>query len=111
MTFTPTKSDRIVEKISKNLWKSKYPKKHDHYTLEDFSFRYQQGDITDWNESRNVLVTEDFIVGLIEGLEEEVGSASSVVMYNIGKAWGVRDAEFLKNGFKKNTNTLKISMT
>jgi len=102
MTFTPIKSDRIVEKITKNLWKSKYPKKHDHYTLEDFfHFDPQRGDITDWNESRNILVTEDFIVGLIEGLEEEVGSASSVVMYNIGKAWGVRDAEFFEKWFQE----------
>ncbi|NCO75429.1 MAG: 4-vinyl reductase [Cyanobacteria bacterium] len=100
MTFTPTKSSRTVDKISKNLWKNKYPKKHDHYTLEDFfHFDTKNGDITDWNESRNVLVTEDFIVGLIEGLEEEVGSASSVVMYNIGKAWGIRDAEFFEQWF------------
>lgn len=102
MTFTPTKSSRIVDRISKNLWKSKYPKKHDHYTLEDFfHFDTKNGDITDWNESRNILVTEDFIVGLIEGLEEEVGSASSVVMYNIGKAWGIRDAEFFDQWFQK----------
>ncbi|MBL1210834.1 V4R domain-containing protein [Geminocystis sp. GBBB08] len=102
MTSTPTKSSRTVEKISKNLWKNKYPKKHDHYTLEDFfQFDIQNGNITDWNESRNVLVTEDFIVGLIEGLEEEVGSASSVVMYNIGKAWGIRDAEFFEQWFQK----------
>lgn len=102
MTFTPTKPSRTVEKISQNLWKNKYPKKHDHYTLEDFfSFDTANGSITDWNESRNVLVTEDFIVGLIEGLEEEVGSASSVVMYNIGREWGVRDAEFFEQWFQK----------
>lgn len=102
MTFTPTKSSRTVEKISQNLWKNKYPKKHDHYTLEDFFyFDTANGNITDWNESRNVLVTEDFIVGLIEGLEEEVGSASSVVMYNIGRAWGIRDAEFFEQWFQK----------
>ncbi|WP_017295540.1 V4R domain-containing protein [Geminocystis herdmanii] len=102
MTFTPTKSSRTVEKISQNLWKNKYPKKHDHYTLEDFFyFDTANGNITDWNESRNVLVTEDFIVGLIEGLEEEVGSASSVVMYNIGREWGIRDAEFFEQWFQK----------
>jgi predicted hydrocarbon binding protein len=102
MTFTPTKPSRIVEKISKNLWKNQYPKKHDHYTIEDFfHFDSTKGDITDWNESRNVLVTEDFIVGLIQGLEEEVGSASSVVMYNIGKSWGIRDADFFMQWFQK----------
>lgn len=102
MTFTSTQPSRTVEKISKNLWKNKYPKKHDHYTLEDFfHFDTRNGSISDWNESRNVLVTEDFIVGLIEGLEEEVGSASGVVMYNIGKAWGIRDAEFFEKWFEK----------
>ncbi|BAQ64329.1 V4R domain-containing protein [Geminocystis sp. NIES-3709] len=102
MTFTPTKSSRTVEIISKNLWKNKYPKKHDHYTLEDFfHFDTANGNITDWNESRNILVTEDFIIGLIEGLEEEVGSSSGVVMYNIGKAWGIRDAEFFEQWFQK----------
>lgn len=102
MTFTPTKPSRTVEKISQNLWKNKYPKKHDHYTLEDFFyFDTTKGSIIDWNESRNVLVTEDFIVGLIEGLEEEVGPASSVVMYNIGKEWGIRDAEFFEKWFQQ----------
>lgn len=102
MTFTPIKPSRTVERINQNLWKQKYPKKHDHYTIEDFfSFDSNRGDITDWNDSRNVLVTEDFIVGLIQGLEEEVGPASSVVMYNIGKAWGIRDAEFFEQWFQK----------
>ncbi len=102
MTLTPTASERVAAKITKNLWKSKYPKKHDHYTLEDFfHFDVENGSITDWNEARNVLVTEDFIIGLVEGLEEEVGAASSVVMYNIGKAWGIKDAEFFEKWFQE----------
>ncbi|HIK38748.1 MAG: 4-vinyl reductase [Geminocystis sp.] len=102
MTVTPTPSKQVVAKITKNLWKSKYPKKHDHYTVEDFFyFDVGNGTIIDWNEARNVLVTEDFIIGLIEGLEEEVGAASSVVMYNIGKAWGMRDAEFFEKWFQE----------
>ena len=101
MTFTPSKSNKIVEKINYNLWKSKYPKKPDHYTLEDFfHFDTDKGSIIDWNESRNVLVTEEFIIGLIQGLEEEVGPASSLVMYNIGKAWGTRDADFFTKWFQ-----------
>jgi predicted hydrocarbon binding protein len=101
MTFTPTKPTSIPEKVAKNIWRDKYPKKHDHYTIEDFfSFDSKRGSIVDWNNSRNILVTEDFIIGLIEGLEEEVGPASSVVMYNIGKAWGVRDADFFEQWFE-----------
>jgi predicted hydrocarbon binding protein len=76
--------------------------KHNHYSFNDFfSFHSNKGIITDWNQSRNILVTEDFIIGLIQGLEEEVGSASSVLMYNIGKEWGIRDAEFFRHWFEK----------
>lgn len=102
MTFTATKPSLTANKIAKHLWRDKYPKKHDHYSLEDFfSFNSARGDIIDWNNSRNILVTEDFIIGLIEGLQEEVGDASSVVMYNIGKAWGIRDAEFFEKWFQE----------
>lgn len=80
--------------------KTKYPEFHPHYQLRDFfDFDYDHGTISDWNDSRAVLASEDFIVGLIQGLEEEVGSASSVVMYNIGKAWGDNDAKFFNSWF------------
>ena len=82
--------------------KQKYPKKHDHYRFEKFfQFQNDTGIVTDWNEQRNLFATEDFIIGLIEGLEEEVGSASSVVMYNIGLEWGTRDAKFFQQWFEK----------
>lgn len=82
--------------------KQKYPNKHDHYNLEDFfSFHTSQGIVKDWNEARNIFVSEDFIVGLIEGLEEEVGEAASVVMYNIGYQWGLQDSDFFKQWFEK----------
>jgi len=82
--------------------KQKYPKKHDHYSFDDF-FHLQPdaGIVTDWNESRNIFTSEDFIIGLIEGLEEEVGNASAVVMYNIGYEWGMRDAKFFEQWFEK----------
>ena len=50
------------------------PKKHNHYALKDyFQFNPEFGTITDWNDTRNVLTSEDFIIGLLEGLQEEVG--------------------------------------
>jgi len=91
-----------VSKESEHLWRLKYPKRHAHYSFEDFFyFDNNNGSITDWNKERNILVSEDFIIGLIQGLEEEVGSAASVVMYNIGKEWGERDALFFQNWFTK----------
>jgi uncharacterized protein len=85
-----------------HLLKQKYPQRHIHYGLKDFfSFQTDSGTICDWNESRNILVSENFIVGLIAGLEEEVGDASGVLMYNIGQQWGQEDAKFFRNWFVK----------
>ncbi|HAN75412.1 MAG TPA: 4-vinyl reductase [Planktothrix sp. UBA8402] len=71
------------------------PKAHNHYRFQDFfSFNQSMGTVTDWNQMRNIFTSEDFIIGLVEGLEEEVGSSSSVIMYTIGKEWGVKDAAF-----------------
>ena len=82
-----------------HLLKQQYPQRRFHYSLKDFFAFQSNGTIFDWNESRNVLVSENFIVGLIAGLEEEVGDASGVVMYNIGQQWGQKDAEFFRNWF------------
>lgn len=95
----PVNSSDFAQKIQHRL-KNKFPDFHPHYQFRDFfDFNTASGTITDWNESREILASEDFIVGLIQGLEEEVGSASSVVMYNIGKSWGVKDAQFFNNWF------------
>lgn len=90
------------QKRQEHFLKQQYPKKHDHYNFEDFfSFDSPKGIVTDWNEGRNIFVAEDFIIGLIEGLEEEVGEAAGVVMYNIGHQWGLQDADFFQVWFEK----------
>lgn len=82
--------------------KPKNPKKHNHYGFRDFfQFDPDQGTITDWNGSQNVFATEDFIIGLVEGLEEEVGDASAATMYTIGCEWGQKDAFFFEKWFEK----------
>jgi predicted hydrocarbon binding protein len=89
-------------RLDKHLLRQKYPQRHFHYSLKDFfSFQTDSGTIDDWNESRNILVSENFIIGLIAGLEEEVGDASGVLMYNIGQQWGQEDAKFFRNWFLK----------
>ncbi|MEO0802882.1 MAG: V4R domain-containing protein [Cyanobacteria bacterium J06642_2] len=110
MTFTPAQpiapsapvaAGRLPHKTVHALRK-RFPKKHSHYNLADFlAFDTDDGTISDWNESRTILTSEDFIVGLIEGLEEEVGSASAVVMYNIGCEWGKRDAKFFQTWYER----------
>ncbi|RMF23532.1 MAG: 4-vinyl reductase [Cyanobacteria bacterium J083] len=104
MVKTPIKTPYLLgNELGKSQHRlhSQFPNKHHHYAVQDFfSFNTNHGEITDWNQARNILVTEDFIIGLIEGLEEEVGSASSVVMYNIGREWGKRDADFFRQWFE-----------
>jgi len=86
----------------KHSLKLKYPQKHTHYSFDDFfHFQADKGTVTDWNEARNIFASEDFIIGLIEGLEQEVGNASSVVMYSIGYDWGTRDSQFFQQWFEQ----------
>ncbi len=85
---------------AKHWLKRLHPERHQHYNFEDFfSFQSETGTIDDWNDSRNILVSENFIVGLVAGLEKEVGDAAGVVMYNIGRAWGKDDAQFFRRWF------------
>ena len=80
----------------------KLPQKHNHYGFRDFfQFDADTGTITDWNDSRNILTSEDFIIGLLEGLEEEVGEASAAVMYSIGLEWGKQDSLFFDKWFER----------
>jgi predicted hydrocarbon binding protein len=86
----------------KHSQKQKHPKKHNHYRFQDFfQMQPQTGTILDWNDSRNIFTSEDFIIGLQEGLEEEVGNASSVIMYSIGCQWGTKDAVVFREWFEK----------
>jgi uncharacterized protein len=95
------KMDDVFNKSIHQL-KRQHPHIHYHYDFNSFfHFDHQKGTVTDWNDSRNILASEDFIIGLIEGLEEEVGSAASLVMYNIGKDWGTKDAAFFEAWYQR----------
>ena len=110
-----TGQTKTLKKVEHRL-KKQFPHKHDHYGLQDFfDFHPERGTIIDWNDCRNILASEDFIIGLIDGLEEEVGHASSVIMYNIGQEWGKNDAEFFQHwflteyGYKQPLNQLNLA--
>ena len=76
--------------------------RHNHYSREDFfRFDLSQGSLVDWTGARNVLVSEDFILGLQQGLEEEVGDASASLMYTIGREWGRNDALHFSRWFEE----------
>jgi uncharacterized protein len=92
-------ADRMGNTFAKNR------NRHAHYSLQDFfEPNLEQGIINDWNGMRNILTSEDFIIGLQEGLEEEVGEASAAVMYTIGCEWGRKDAEFFAKWFEQDFN-------
>ena len=81
--------------------KENFPLRKNHYRYEDFfQLDAKQGIFSDWNSSRNVMATEDFVIALMEGLEKEVGSAASVLLYNIGKEWGKNDTVTFKQWFE-----------
>jgi predicted hydrocarbon binding protein len=81
---------------------SNHHRKNNHYALSDFFLpNLEAGTIADWNDQRNIFTSEDFIIGLQEGLEEEVGSASAALMYTIGCEWGKYDAQFFMQWFER----------
>ena len=65
---------------------------HNYYVAEDYFRREKaEGKIFIRDGQRAVRVSEDFIVGLHSGLEEDVGEASNLIMYKCGREWGAQD--------------------
>ena len=68
------------------------PFKHNHYTDEQF-FRHdpKKGVLTNAYGQRVVRVSEDFLVAVLGGLEDELGDAAGEIMYKCGYEWGIED--------------------
>jgi len=98
---TTSTSNNLLEALE-----NRPQRRHNHYSRDNFfTFTPQQGVIQDWNQSRNLLVTEDFIIALQRGLEQEAGPASTIIMYSLGKQWGMRDAQQFRIWFEREFNT------
>lgn len=71
---------------------------HNYYVPGEF-FREDQeeGSIYLRDGQRAAKVSEDFIVGLHSGLEEDVGDASNLIMYKCGIEWGLQDMKRFNN--------------
>jgi len=101
-TQSPPSKTQKVTNSRPPLSVNKGRAKHSHYSYQDFfRFNHEQGVILDWNHNQNLILSEDFIVGLQNGLEQEVGDASAAVMYAIGQDWGKYDAENFMSWFEK----------
>lgn len=82
--------DKIRDHI--RMTPGRQPYKHNYYTSEQFYQRNrQQGVITNVYGQRVLRVTEDFITGILGGLEDEMGDRAAQIMYDAGYAWGVED--------------------
>ncbi|MEM6962036.1 MAG: V4R domain-containing protein [Myxococcota bacterium] len=70
------------------------PIKHNYFNSEDY-FRYdnENGTVLCSNDQRAFYASEDFILGLVAGLEDEVGDAAAVVLYKCGFEWGLGDVK------------------
>lgn len=78
------------------------PVKHNVYTLEDFLRPdASKGAVFTRNAQRAMHVSEDFIVAMQAGLEQEVGDASAVVLYKCGFQWGLADMRRFEATFAK----------
>lgn len=68
------------------------PVRHNHYNDQDF-FQHDRntGILRNVYGQRCIYVTEDFVTGLLAGLEEEVGDAAGEIMYKCGYEWGRED--------------------
>jgi len=74
-------------------------KGYHNYYMPDEYFRKDgdEGSIYLRDGQRASEVSEDFIVGLHAGLEEDVGDASNLIMYKCGIDWGLQDMKRFNN--------------
>lgn len=67
--------------------------RHNFYSAKDFYYPSdpENGILRTYDGSRVANVSEDFIVGLQAGMEEEVGDAAGLILYKTGYEWGIED--------------------
>lgn len=69
-------------------------RKHNYYATSEYLRQRTKGSGLELGYGgTGMMANEDFILGLQEGLEAEVGEASAVIMYQCGLAWGKLDME------------------
>ncbi len=90
------------------------PVKHNIYNRDDFfKFAVREGTIHTRNGLRAFLASEDFVVGLQQGLETEVGDASAMILYKCGFKWGLQDMKFfvpmIENEFGQKLNEMNAA--
>jgi len=78
---------------------------HNIYAVKDYVQQTPLGSKIGFGpNSTGMIANEDFIVGLQEGLEAEVGEASAVIMYQCGVEWGKIDMVRFEDRFADEYN-------
>ncbi len=73
---------------------------HAWYSADDYLERDREAGIVRQRTGvRGLHVTEDFVVGLQQGLEEEVDDAAGLVMYRAGYEWALQDMKAFESRF------------
>ncbi len=82
------------------------PFKHNYYTSDQFyQAQLEKGILRNVYGQRVLRVTEDFVTGMLAGLEDEVGDRAGMVMYNAGYAWGMED---MRNFVKRSQGEFEV---
>jgi predicted hydrocarbon binding protein len=86
------KDERIQMRDRVQIVHGPQPYKHNHYTEDQF-YRHdpKSGVVQNVYGQRLIRVSEDFIVAVLGGLEDEVGDAAGEIMYKCGYEWGMED--------------------
>jgi predicted hydrocarbon binding protein len=80
------------ERLSPDYYRT--GRRHNYFGTDDYLKRKLEGTGLELGYGGiGMMATEDFIVGLQQGLEAEVGEASAVVMYQCGLSWGRLDMD------------------
>ncbi len=73
---------------------------HHQFDVNRFFRRELAGKLMNKYDQRMMLVTEDFVVGFQQALEEEVGDAAAEIMYRCGYEWGKADIVGFEKRFR-----------
>ena len=88
------------ERLDPNYYRD--ARRHNYFDTDDFLREKLDGTGLEVGfDGIGMMATEDFIVGLQEGLETEVGEASAVIMYQCGLQWGKLDMDRFEERFEE----------
>jgi predicted hydrocarbon binding protein len=104
---TTQPADRLREKVL--IVNGPQPVKHNHYNDETFYLHNPEaGVVRNVYGQRLIRVSEDFVVAVLGGLEEEVGDAAGEIMYKCGYEWGMED---MRNFAKRFQAEFEVEMS